>query len=154
MDRDRIEQLIFHEALLADESRYEEWLAMWADECLYWVPSGAEEIDPRRSVSIIYDDRARLEARIVRLMSGVAHSQQPKSRMRRVISNIEIEDEAGDIVVRSNFMLAELRHGKQNIFAGRTIHKLREVGGLLRIASKTVRLVNSDEVIDNLTFLI
>ncbi len=154
-DRHRIEQFVFHEALLADESRYDEWLALWTDDCLYWVPAGRDDIDPRREVSLIYDDRVRLGARISRLKSGFAHSQEPKSRMRRVISNIEIAAGAGnELIVHSNFMLAELRRGRQDIFAGRTIHRLRTVNGSLKIASKTVLLVNNDEPIDNLTFLI
>jgi 3-phenylpropionate/cinnamic acid dioxygenase small subunit len=93
--------------------------------------------------------------RISRLKSGFAHAQEPKSRMRRVVSNIVIEEaENGEIVVFSNFLLAELRRGKQDLFAGRTIHRLRPHDGGFKLVSKKVLLVNNDEPIDNLTFLI
>jgi hypothetical protein len=51
-------------------------------------------------------------------------------------------------------MLAELRRGKHDIFAGRSIHRLRLYNGSFRIASKKVLLGNNDDYIDNLTFLI
>ena len=138
-----------------DEHRYDEWLALWTDDALYWVPSGGDDIDPKREISLIYDDRVRLQVRITRLKSGFAHAQEPKSRMRRVVSNIVTKEvENGDIVVFSNFLLIELRRGKQDTFAGRTVHRLRPDNGSFRLASKKVLLVNNDEHIDNLTFLI
>jgi benzoate/toluate 1,2-dioxygenase beta subunit len=155
VDRQQVEQFIYHEADLMDEHRYDEWLALWTDDALYWVPSGRDDIDPEREISLIYDDRVRLQVRITRLKSGFAHAQEPKSRMRRVVSNIVTKEaENGDIVVFSNFLLIELRRGKQDTFAGRTIHRLRPDNGSFRLASKKVLLVNNDEHIDNLTFLI
>jgi len=155
VDRQQVEQFIYHEADLMDEHRYDEWLALWTDDALYWVPSGRDDIDPKREISLIYDDRVRLQVRITRLKSGFAHAQEPKSRMRRVVSNIVTKEaENGDIDVFSNFLLIELRRGKQDTFAGRTVHRLRPDNGSFRLASKKVLLVNNDEHIDNLTFLI
>ena len=75
--------------------------------------------------------------------------------MRRLISNIEIEEgENGEVTVYSNFNLTELRRSQQRTFAGRTIHKLRSDGTSLKIAYRKVLLVNTDQVISNLTFLI
>jgi 3-phenylpropionate/cinnamic acid dioxygenase small subunit len=155
VDRQQVEYFIYHEADLMDEHRYDEWLALWSDDALYWVPSGKDDIDPQREISLIYDDRIRLQVRINRLKSGFAHAQEPKSRMRRVVSNIVMhEAENGEIVVTSNFMLAELRRGKQDLFAGRSIHRLRAHNNNFKMVSKKVLLVNNDEHIDNLTFLI
>jgi benzoate/toluate 1,2-dioxygenase subunit beta len=154
-DRHNVEQFLYMEAQLMDEHRYDEWLALWTEDALYWAPTGRDEIDPAREISLIYDDWTRLQVRIARLKSGFAHAQEPKSRMRRVVSNIVIE-EAGneEIVTHSNFMLAELRRGKQDIFAGRTIHRLRPHENDFKLVFKKVLLVNNDEPIDNLTFLI
>jgi benzoate/toluate 1,2-dioxygenase beta subunit len=155
VDRERVEQFLYHEARLMDEHRGDEWLALWTEDALYWVPTGHDSPNPDREISLIYDDRVRLQLRIDRLKSGFAHAQEPKSRMRRLISNIEIEEaENGEIVTSSNFMLAELRRGKQDLFAGRSIHRLRPHNGSFKMVSKKVLLVNNDEPIDNLTFLI
>ena len=154
-DRSKVESFLFREAHLMDEHSYDEWLSLWTDDALYWVPSNRDDSDPTREISAIYDDRARMQARIDRLKSGVAYAQDPKSRMRRLISNIEIEEAGnGDLIVSSNFILVELRRSKQDVFAGRTIHRLRPEGDSFRISQKKVLLVNNDEVIDNLTFLV
>ena len=155
VDDKQIERYIYHEALLMDENRYDEWFALWAEDLLYWVPSNIDDADPMTHVQIIYDDRPTLEDRIERLKGGTAHAQDPKSRMRRLISNIEVQEESnGDVTVASNFNLTEVRHGKQDTFAGRTYHQLRPEGASFKMVSKKVLLVNNDEVIDNLTFLI
>ena len=107
--RDTVEAFLFHEADLLDDLRIEDWLALWAPECCYWVPCNdrdADGTDPGRQVSIIYDDRARLEDRVYRLLSSAAHSQRPRSRMRRVVGNIRFESREGEVHTRSNFLLA------------------------------------------------
>jgi 3-phenylpropionate/cinnamic acid dioxygenase small subunit len=155
IDRTEIESLLYREARYMDEHRFDEWFALWTDDCLYWVPSNNDNIDPRYHANIIYDDRGRLDDRIHRLKSGAAWSQDPPSRMRRLISNIEVEPaENGEVTVYSNFNLTELRRSVQDTFAGQNIHRLRREGDELKIVSKKVLLVNNDENIDNLSFLI
>jgi 3-phenylpropionate/cinnamic acid dioxygenase small subunit len=147
---------LYREARLIDEHRYEEWLSLWEEsETLYWVPCNEDDIDPRRQVSIIYDDHVRLVQRVERLTSGTVLAQQPLPRMRRLVSNIEIETVAGDeIAVASNFILATARAGRQELWAGRTLHRLRVRGESLKIQSKKVLLNNADQELPLLQFLI
>jgi 3-phenylpropionate/cinnamic acid dioxygenase small subunit len=153
--RHKIESFLYREARLMDEHAYDEWLALWTDDALYWVPCNEDDIDPERHVSIVYENKARLEDRIARLKSGAAYAQDPKSRLSRVVSNIEIEDESDtEAIVRSTFNVTALRRGWMDIFAGRAVHKLRPEGGSFRIVYKKVLLINNDVVIHNLTFLI
>jgi len=153
--RERVERFLYLEARLMDEHRYKDWLALWTDDGLYWVPCNDDDIDPARHVSIIYDDRARLQQRIDRLMSGAVLAQDPKPRMRRVLSNIEIEEADGiELAVNSNFILAIARAGGQQIWAGRTLHTLRPDGDVFRIRRKKVLLINADQEMPLLQFLI
>ena len=155
VDRHKVENFLYREARLMDEHAYDEWLALWADDALYWVPCNEDDIDPERHVSIVYEDKARLEDRIARLKSGAAYAQDPKSRLSRVVSNVEIEDENDtETTVRSTFNVTALRRGRMDIFAGRAIHKLRPEGDSFKMAYKRVLLINNDVVIHNLTFLI
>jgi len=155
VDRQQIENFLYREARLMDEHAYDECLSLWTEDALYWVPCNDDDIEPQRHMSIIYDSRARLEDRIERMKSGAAYAQDPKSRLRRMVSNVEVEEgDNGEVTVYSNFNLTELRRGRQDTFAGRTIYKLRPQGASFKIAYKKVLLVNNDEVIDNLTFLI
>ena len=155
IDRHKVENFLYREARLMDEHAYDEWLALWTDDALYWVPCNEDDIDPERHVSIVYENRTRLEDRIARLKSGAAYAQDPKTRLSRVVSNVEIEDANDtDATVRSTFNVTALRRGRMDIFAGRVTHKLRSEGDSFKIAYKKVLLINNDIVIHNLTFLI
>jgi 3-phenylpropionate/cinnamic acid dioxygenase small subunit len=155
VDRQKVESFLYREARLMDQHAYDEWLALWADDALYWIPSNEDDYDPERHISIVYETRSRLEDRIARLKSGAAFAQDPKSRLSRVVSNVEIENDSGaETIVHSTFNLTALRRGRVDIFAGRTIHKLRSYEDSFKMAYKKVLLINNDVVINNLTFLI
>ena len=85
--------------------------------------------DPDKHISHIYDNRGRLETRIKLLQTGHRYSQEPASRMRRLVSNIEAAPaDNGELVVESNFALAELAiQAKREMhwWVGRTTHRLR-----------------------------
>lgn len=152
--RERVEEFLFFEAKLIDEHRYDQWLELWTDDGLYWVPANSDDADPARQAMIIYDNRARLGDRIYRLTSGAAWAQQPRSRTRRLISNVEVRETDGGYAVESNCLIAEMRRSRQDVFAARTLHTLRPAGDSFRIALKKVLLLNNDDPIDNLTFLV
>ena len=151
-----VERFLYLEARLMDEHRYKDWLSLWAEDGVYWVPCNDDDIDPARHVSIIYDDRERLQQRVERLMSGAVLAQDPKPRMRRVVSNIEVEGlgEGEEISVRSNFVLALAKGSTQQLWAGRTLHRLRRASDGFTIRHKKVLLINSDQEMPLLQFLI
>ena len=150
-----VARFLYREARLMDEHRYAEWLALWADDACYWVPCNDDDIDPMREVSIIYDDRERLQQRVERLMSGSVLAQDPKPRMRRLVSNIEVEESGGGgLTVESNFIVGFARGETQQIWAGRSIHGLRRAGDDFRIFRKKVLLINADQEMPLLQFLI
>ena len=155
-DAREVEAFLYREARLADENRYDEWTALWTEDAIYWVPSNLDDYDPREHISIIYDDRERLQDRVDRLKSGAAWSQEPRSRVRRVVSNIEIEapDENGEIAASSNFVLGDLRRGLQTVYFARQMHRLRPTPQGLRLVYKKVMLLNSNEPIHNLSFIV
>jgi 3-phenylpropionate/cinnamic acid dioxygenase small subunit len=150
-----LEHFLYYEARLMDESRYDEWLSLWTEDAQYWVPCNEDDIDPQRHVSIIYDDHERLVQRVERLKSGSVLAQQPQPRMRRLISNIEVVGRTqADLTVQSNFILGLARAGTKQLWAGRSIHDLRRAGDSFKIARKKVLLIESDQEIPLLQFLI
>ena len=159
VDRSAIENFIYREARLMDLHRYDEWEALWADDAIYWVPCDGDDTDPRQHISIIYADRSGIAGRIARLKTGAAWSQEPKSNLRRVVSNIEtIEDGSGTITVHSNFFLYEVRRRSvdvwHNIWAGSSTHKLIPEGEDFKMAYKKVLLVNDGVEMPGLWFLV
>jgi 3-phenylpropionate/cinnamic acid dioxygenase small subunit len=145
---------LHHEAALLDERRLDEWLELFTDDALYWVPQG-EDDDPVQRVAIIHDDRRRLRERVLRLTSGFAFSQDPPSRTCHVVGNVRVlRDDDAEMEVSSNLVVAEVRRNVQNLYAGRVEHVLAREGDGYRIRRKVVRLINSDVPLGNVTFLI
>lgn len=154
-DRDTVERLLFHEARLMDDHRYDEWLALWAlDAATYWIPANADDVDPAQNVSVIYDRRGQLRNRIQRLKETLWLKERTP-RLKRIVGNIVIEPADGsEVTVNSNFILTELHRGVQTIWAGSTTHVLLAHAEGLRIKSKKVVLLNNNEPLPNMLFLI
>ena len=88
-----IEAILYKEARLINEDQLDEWLDLFTQNSVYWVPCNDNDIDPETHVSMIYDDRNRMEERVWRLQTGLAYGQQPRSKTRHLITNIEILEE-------------------------------------------------------------
>jgi 3-phenylpropionate/cinnamic acid dioxygenase small subunit len=154
--RREVEDFLFREAELADGHQFDAWLALWAPQAIYWVPCNEDDYDPRRHVSVIYEDRDKLEARLHRLKGKHAHAQTPRSRLVRVVSNIRIVegDARTQIAVTANFVIGEIRLNQQQFWMGRYRYVLKRIDGKLRMAEKKVMLLANDAPIGNLTFVI
>jgi benzoate/toluate 1,2-dioxygenase beta subunit len=150
-DAAECEQFLVHEARLLDEGRFDEWLALFAADAWYWVPSEPNQASPRDTVSLIYDDRRLLETRVRRLASPRIYSQEPRSRTSRIIANVTIEQAEGNAcTVRSKFQLLEYRRETQRIFGGTSLHRLVRGSDAIQIAWKRVDLVNCDAPLEGL----
>ncbi len=155
IERKDVEDFLYREARLLDEHRYSEWGALWADDAIYWVPSNQDDYDPLLHISLIYDDREGIDSRIERLYSGALWSQDPPSRTRRLIGNIQIDEENGDeVMIYSILSLTELRRTDQRHYGGHINYKLRRDNGAFKMVMKKVCLVDNDVPLINLTFLL
>jgi benzoate/toluate 1,2-dioxygenase beta subunit len=155
-ERDRFRGLIEQEARLLDQLRFDEWLAMYTPECLYWVPATPDAGDPRREVAISFDDRRRIEDRIFRLRTGYAWSQAPKSRTVRMITNVEVFATAREAVrmVRSNYLISEFRVDGTRLLSGWCAHRFVERGGRWLIEVRQVNLIDCDQNLRNPSIVI
>lgn len=155
LDIRALEQFLYREARLADEHAFDEWESLWTDDALYWIPANGDDIDPTTQMSIVHDNRSRIRTRIKQLNTGRRLSQEPRSRLRRVVSNVEIlGTEGGETTVGANFVLVESRERGKELWAGRYTYRLRVVDGELRMAYKKVALVDNARAIATLSFLI
>ena len=150
-----IEQFLYREARYEDEHRYVDWESLWTDDGIYWVPANGDDIDPEKQMSVIYDNRSRIGLRVKQLLTGKRHTQEPQSRLRRLISNIELlEEDRNGIRVGANTIVFETNQRGDTLWGARVEYVLRRVDGDLRIAYKKVSLVNSEKAIYTLSFLI
>lgn len=155
LTREEAESFLYNEGRLLDEWKLNEWLELFAEDATYWIPCNADDIDPTTHISIVHDNRQALQERVWRLNSGKAHCQDPPSRTRRLIGNVQVTNTRdNEATVSSSFALFQVRLGRQNTFAGRYEHRLRNVGGAWKIAFKKVELINNNETIDDITFMV
>jgi 3-phenylpropionate/cinnamic acid dioxygenase small subunit len=153
MVRLETEGVLAREARLVDEGQFNEWVRLFTEECLYWVPITAGGGDPRREVSYAFDDRRRLTDRVYWLRTGLAFCQIPQSRTRRLITNVEVLDSARYRLVRSNFVIYEYRAGLHRSYAGWLGHALQRRGDEWCIAVKQVNLLDAEQGHENLTLI-
>jgi 3-phenylpropionate/cinnamic acid dioxygenase small subunit len=149
--RDEFRRLLEREARFLDQLRYDDWLAMYASECVYWVPSTPNAGDPRREIAIMFDDRRRLEDRIYRMRTGFAWSQAPASRTVRFVSNLEVFSTARDNarMLRSNFLISEFWGDETRSLAGWAGHRVVRGDDGWKIQYKQVNLIDCDRAIRN-----
>jgi len=150
-----VQQFVFREARLQDEHDYAAWEALWTDDGVYWIPANADDIDPEKEMSIVYDNRSRISVRVRQLSTGNRHTQAPRSRLRRIVSNIELlGEDGGDFSAGSNSLIFESNLRADTIWAARTEYRLRRHEGQLKMARKKVMLVNNHKALHTLSFLI
>ena len=142
-----IEEFLFHEARLLDQRRFEDWLALFADDGMYWVPAEPDQSSPHDRLSLFYEDKRLLDVRIRQIRHPRYYAQAPETRTRHVIGNVELQDgvRSGDeIAVRSSFVMLEYRNEQRRVFGGEMRHRLRRSAQGLRIVFKRVDLVDCD----------
>ena len=135
--RAEVEDFLYHEAALLDAWRLDQWLALLTDDATYRVPSNdAPESNPQSALFTIADDIRRIRARVARLKDPHAHAESPRSRTRRLISNVRII-ERSPLLVEANFVVYRYR-GNEDVrtYVGRYRYTLVSRDGALRIKAR------------------
>ena len=145
-----VEQFLYREVRMLAEGRFEEWLDLFTEDSRYLMPireTTAAREDSERGEGFlphVDDDKDFMRARVQRLRHRLAHAEQPPSRLRYFISNIEVEDTDGDLDVRCNLMVYQSRLERtEKIFVGRREDRLRPENGSYRIVNRVVVLDQS-----------
>lgn len=144
---DEIELFLHHEARLLDKRRFREWMELFTDDGVYWVPAVPGQESPLNHVSLFFDDSTHMKTRVARLEHPMIHVQTPPSRTVHQLGRAMLEqagDDGGEIMVSSSVIMIEYRMDNQRLFAGHQYHRLRRDGSGFRIAHKRVDLVNCD----------
>ena len=149
-----LEQFLFHEARLLDLQRYEEWLALYADDATYWVPLEQGQASAAETSSIIYDDKTLLELRVRQARHPRAHARLPLARTVHQVGNVMLLEQAdGTARLASTLQVIEFRAERQRIWGATVEHRLRRTPVGWRIAQKRVDLVNSESELDGIAIL-
>jgi p-cumate 2,3-dioxygenase beta subunit len=107
--RAEVEDFFYREAALLDAWKLDEWLELLAEDATYRVPSNDRpDSDPKSTLFMIADDMRRIRARVARLKDPHAHAESPRSRTRRMISNVRITGR-DPLTAEANFIIHRFR---------------------------------------------
>ena len=146
--RAEVEDFLYQEAALLDNWRLNEWQALLTDDATYYVPPNDQlESDHRSTLFLVADDRERIRQRVIRINDPNCHAEYPKSRTRRMISNVRILSVDGDLVtVAANFVCYRFRRYERiREYVGSYRHVLRRAGDSFRIKERRV-LIDAHEL--------
>lgn len=145
--RAEVEDFLFLEAALLDDWQLEAWLALFDEGARYLVPpaGAADDADPATTLFYIADDHHRLRERVKRLLKRTAHAEFPRSRCRRLVSNVRLlGGDAGHFSAGANFVTWRSKLGVTDTFIGHHRYDLRRDGDGFRILCKRTFLDQDD----------
>ncbi|MEA2641743.1 MAG: hypothetical protein QOF51_3137 [Chloroflexota bacterium] len=147
-----IEEFLYNEAELLDERRYSDWIELVADDVHYHMPIRRNvkfgEWDRENSragteVSWFDEDKLSLVGRVRQLETGLHWCEEPASRVRHIVSNVQVVHAAGDEVqARCRFVVYKNRvQDHEDLFIGKREDLLRRdpITGW-KIAKRTIIL--------------
>jgi 3-phenylpropionate/cinnamic acid dioxygenase small subunit len=163
----RSADFLLEEAELLDGRRLEEWTSLFADDAVYWLPMDPAQVSPGDGLNIVYDDRPRLLDRVSRLNSGLAFSDEPHNLTSHTLSPPRLLDgeqarlaaggrtlQPGEHAVAARCVIGRARQGRTDTFHARVRWVLRDSGDSLLIVLKRVDLLNGQDPLPVLTFLL
>jgi 3-phenylpropionate/cinnamic acid dioxygenase small subunit len=163
-----VADFLYREAELLDERRYEEWLALLADDIRYWMPMrrnvklGDEAREFTRSGADInwFDEgKDTLSRRVKQILTGIHWAEEPVSRISHLVSNVQLVEatpsveDAQEVTVKCRFLIYRNRvETETDILVGKREDVLRRAGDDWRIARRKIVLDQNVLLSKNLTF--
>lgn len=152
-----IEQLYYREARLFSEKRYRDWLNDIVDrEIHYAMPVFEDRLrndrrpQPEFPPMVYDDDWADLDERVRRLETNLVWIEDPPSRVRHLITNVEAyqTDDPNEYETYSNFLVCRNRaEREETMLVGGRKDRLRRRGSDLKLYRRTI-LVPQRVVLD------
>jgi 3-phenylpropionate/cinnamic acid dioxygenase small subunit len=166
--KQEIEEFLYREADLLDERRYEEWLALVADDVRYWMPMrrnvkfGEEAREFTRAgqdINWFDEGKETLTRRVKQILTGMHWAEEPVSRISHMVSNVRLIEvnpsaaEPQEVTVGSRFLIYRNRvETETDILVGKREDLLRRVDGQWQIACRKIVLDQNVLLTKNLTF--
>lgn len=149
-DFEQTSELLLREAHCLDRRLWDEWLDLYTDDAIFWVPAWKDEErhtgDPDREVSMMYyEQRARLAERVWRARSGQSIASVPLPRTMHSVTNIVLERQDGSSASLSanwSVHIYDVRRKSQHVFFGFYEYELVQGPEGWRISRKKVIVLN------------
>jgi len=157
----QVEQFLYREARLLDSRQFRQWIDLLADDLRYWIPMRSnrysaasksisildgsryeeDDLSKKSDQAFMDEDKGSLRRRVDRLDTGMAWAEDPPSRTRHLISNVEVEpgERESELKVYSNFIMYRSRgETEEDFYVGSREDVLRNVDGSWQLASRKI----------------
>jgi 3-phenylpropionate/cinnamic acid dioxygenase small subunit len=142
------EDLIYREAQLLDEKKWQDWLSLYTEDALFWMPSWVSEYEttsnPELELNLIYlKGRAHLEDRVFRLETGESFASVPMARTAHVVGGVVVDDaNESQIKARASWIVHSFGIHGGITRGGWYEYTLRHAGDGLKIARKKITMID------------
>jgi 3-phenylpropionate/cinnamic acid dioxygenase small subunit len=145
-----VEQFLYRQAELLDSRKWQEYIDLFADDGVYWVPADPAHTTWEGMPAIFAEDRNLMTVRMKRVLHPDAWSQRPAWGTNHVVSNVVLRGRAqsDELEVRSRFHMMELRRDDVRHFAGTYTHHLVRSKDAFRIRLQRVDMTNAQAAYD------
>ena len=144
----QVTNLIYRESTLLDRREWYDWIDLYTEDAVFWVPSWANEEettdDPDLNLNLIYlRNRGGLEDRVFRIESRDSYASVPLDRTVHVVGNVLIQTEKGDEVEATANCIIHT-YGKKGSLTRASLYdfSLRRENGELKISRKKVTFID------------
>lgn len=146
---------IWLEADMLDHGEFDGWLALWKEKGTYIIPIDPKEDDFENTLNYAYDNQHMRELRVQRLISGESISTSPRPRTVRSLSRFRVLGvEEGVITVRCAQNLREFRKDTLKHYSADMEFQLVRNGDSFKIQRKLIRLINSDDTLTGIGYIL
>ncbi len=145
-----VEQFLYRQSDFLDRKLWQEWIDLFTDDGVYWVPADPAHKHWDGVPSIFAEDRNLMTVRMLRVLHPDAWSQRPLWETNHVVSNVSIAkaNKNGDLEVTSRFHMLELRRDDVRHFAGKYTHRLKKTTKGYAIKLQRVDMTNAQAAYD------
>ena len=166
--KEEISEFLYQEAELLDDRHFADWLDLLADDIRYWMPMRrnvkSNEMDrefTREGQDINWFDEGKetLERRVNQILTGVHWAEEPLSRIRHLITNVQLlnatpsASDPSEVSVRCRFLVYRNRVETETDFLiGKREDTLRKSNEGWKIAERKITLDQNVLLAKNLTF--
>ncbi|MEX0297984.1 MAG: aromatic-ring-hydroxylating dioxygenase subunit beta [Kordiimonas sp.] len=152
-----IENFLYQEAQYLDDGDLENWMSLYSEDGVYWMPASPDQTCPLTEISILYEDKLLMDIRRRNLGHPLAPSMEYPVRGSRILGNVHLaaDQPGGDAIRIASKFHAQLYYREEvTHFAGRYSHDLVREENSFKIVHKRVDLINADGVQRNLLIYI
>ena len=164
-----VAEFLYAEAELLDDRRYDDWLALLADDIRYWMPmrrnvkfgddTGREFTREREEIAWFDEGKETLTRRVRQIQTGIHWAEEPQSRIAHMVSNVRLVEATPDVAapqevtVSCRFLIYRNRvETETDLLVGKREDTLRRAGDGWLISRRMIILDQNVLLSKNLTF--